>query len=189
MNKRILVTIMVIAAGLMLGVILSNQTSKLKDKSSSEIPQAPSTIDLPTSNKENVIKASLKIDKTSIKAYDENVIDYKKEFEKVDKAAIAIHYENTSDKPLTNLKLWIYPTSPDKVDFSNTSTATTSATDISRTGKRVYDISDIKPKEAGDVYVWVFSKNTGTYNFSAQIKTDQDSNLSNRTNSTKLNVQ
>lgn len=132
-----------------------------------------------------VIKTSVKLDKPSIDAFEG---DHTKEFDKVDKAMVLVTYQNTTNEDLTDLKLWIDADNLSGIKFSSTENAKQNNPDISRTGKRVFDVPDIEAGQTKNVYVVVFGETPGKYNLTAQLKSTEEEDLSITTDPVTLTV-
>jgi hypothetical protein len=179
MNKKIIIPFIVSVSGLMIGVILSSSFQKkpsLQEPASSVNQGYPLTQPTTSSSIENnnIISANelelrLTVTPNPLKAFDAS-LDYRKDWDKIDKARIIISYKNNSGIDFEDMQVWIKADSED-ILYSGTNTTKQDTDLTSKIGRMVYDIPDIKAGEANGAEVVLFSSKPGTYQISAEIHT------------------
>ena len=168
--KNILIIVLVIAAGLMLGVIISTSLpskSTTINKSSTQINNSANK----TSNSQssNKIEMTIIASPNPLKSYNPS-IDHKKNWDKIDKSRLTITYQNKSDADLTGLQSWLTTTSSD-ILFSGTETAQQDKYMTSTLGKKIYNIPSIKAGATNKASIILFSSKPNIYKIKVEIHT------------------
>lgn len=183
-RNTIVIILIVVIGGVALGAFLSTLGQNKKGaalQNTANTQQTPGTnTNLNTTNPPNSanvqkpgeVGVGIQINPNPVKVLDAS-IDITKDLAKADKALITISYQNNSKVDLTGVQIWIDTTNPNDLGYADTEDAKSNKDQITKTGRRVYDVPDVKAGKSAGAHVWVYSKKAGKYKITADITSTQ----------------
>lgn len=171
MKGKLLGVLLVVAVGLMIGLIVSKSLPANKD---SEKTSVTNQNGVPINNgqiSDLNIHAEMTVQRPVIKSIGAKA-DLKNDFAKIEKSIIQIKYKNNTGTDLTNLKMQFNINGP-KSGLHETE-KTRINTQLSAAAKRyIFDVPDAKAGATGTAVILFYAFDPGTTKITAELKTTE----------------
>lgn len=163
--KKIAITLVVIVAGLMVGIIFSTSLPSITKKMSNN-PASLQNI-----SKEKRLTLTLDAKPNAIKVIEEDS-DLRR-LPDENRSILTITYTNNTDSDLSGVQLWASGTGAD-FGFTDPKNATYEKdTKLGNTKYSVYKLGDIKKGQHGEILITLFARQPGFMTINMELKTKE----------------
>lgn len=170
MGKKIAIVILVIVAGLMLGVILSGSLAgtKIGDLFYSQPSQIKSSAKTETAGLNVRLAASPSTIKAAAK------FDPVTELEKIEKTTLSITYENKTSSDLSGVEVWITSEGGNSTGVATITEETKYSKTKSKENVMVFQLPDLPKNSSNTASIYFFVRPAGDTIVYSEIKTKEE---------------